>query len=101
MSPTGMTKYNIPLSLFINARQTGNHKEVHNFSGGVHMTKKKRKNKELSRNDLLKIEIAREIGIWDQVEQSGWDSLSNALCGKVGGMMSKRLKEERKSPKAE
>lgn len=61
--------------------------------------KKKNEKKVLSKNDLLKMEIAREIGIWDQVEQVGWDSLSNAVCGKVGGMMSKRLQEEKKTEK--
>lgn len=60
------------------------------------MKKKEKKNKVFTKNDLLKMEIAREMGIWEQVEQEGWESLSNATCGKVGGMMSKRLKEENK-----
>jgi hypothetical protein len=62
--------------------------------------KKKKKNKVLTEKDLLKMEIAREMGIWDQVEKEGWDSLSNAVCGKVGGMMSKRLKEQNKAQQA-
>ncbi|MDD2510352.1 MAG: small, acid-soluble spore protein, alpha/beta type [Syntrophomonas sp.] len=47
----------------------------------------------MSEKDLLKIEIAKELGIWEQVEKEGWDSLSNATCGRVGGLMSKRLRE--------
>ncbi|HEX3010858.1 MAG TPA: small, acid-soluble spore protein, alpha/beta type [Syntrophomonadaceae bacterium] len=59
--------------------------------------KKKKKDQVLTKKDLLKMEIAREMGIWEQVEQEGWESLSNAVCGKVGGIMSKRLKEENRS----
>ncbi len=39
------------------------------------------------------MEIAKELGIWEQVEKEGWKSLSNAACGRVGGIMRKRLKE--------
>lgn len=53
----------------------------------------KKKPKVLTEKDLLKIEIARELGIWDRVEKDGWGSLSNAECGRVGGIMRKRLKE--------
>ncbi|MGI6468020.1 MAG: small, acid-soluble spore protein, alpha/beta type [Syntrophomonadaceae bacterium] len=38
------------------------------------------------------MEIAKELGIWEQVQNEGWESLSNAVCGKVGGLMSKRLR---------
>lgn len=61
------------------------------------MKKKKKPNKVLTEKDLLKMEIARELGIWEQVEKEGWDSLSNAMCGKVGGLMSKRLREQKKT----
>jgi len=55
--------------------------------------KKKKKSKPLDERDMLKLEIARELGILEQVENEGWDSLSNAICGKVGGLMSKRLRQ--------
>ena len=55
--------------------------------------KNKKKAKPLSERDKLKLEIARELGILEQVENEGWDSLSNAMCGKVGGLMSKRLRQ--------
>lgn len=57
---------------------------------------KAKKKKELTQKDLLKIEIAKELGIWEQVEKEGWESLSNEACGRVGGIMSKRLREQRK-----
>ena len=55
--------------------------------------KKKKKVKPLDEREKLKLEIARELGILEQVEKEGWDSLSNAMCGKVGGLMSKRLRQ--------
>jgi hypothetical protein len=60
--------------------------------------KRKRKKSELNEKDLLKMEIAKELGIWEQVKNEGWDSLSNAVCGRVGGIMSKRLKERAEMP---
>jgi hypothetical protein len=55
--------------------------------------KNKKKAKPLDEREKLKLEIARELGILEQVENEGWDSLSNAMCGKVGGLMSKRLRQ--------
>ena len=55
--------------------------------------KKKKKVKPLDEREKLKLEIARELGILEQVEKEGWDSLSNAMCGKVGGLMSKRMRQ--------
>ncbi len=57
--------------------------------------KKKKKQKPLTEKDLMKIEIARELGIWDQIEKHGWESMSNAACGRIGGIMSRRLKEKK------
>ena len=59
------------------------------------MAKKKKKIE--TEMDRLKMEIAWELGLGEQIEQYGWESLSNAACGRVGGIMSKRLKEQRKS----
>jgi len=41
------------------------------------------------------MEIAKELGIWEQVESDGWESLTNAACGRVGGIMRKRLQDQR------
>ncbi|MGS0763596.1 small, acid-soluble spore protein, alpha/beta type [Syntrophomonas curvata] len=59
------------------------------------MPAKKKENKPLSARDRMKLEIAQELGILEQVERDGWESLSNAVCGKVGGIMSKRLRERK------
>jgi len=55
---------------------------------------KKKKKKVLTEKDLLKMEIAKELGLWEQIEREGWHSLSNAACGKIGGLMSKHLKNK-------
>lgn len=59
------------------------------------MKNKNKKKKPLTEKDLMKMEIARELGIWEQIEEHGWESLSNAACGRIGGIMSKRLKERK------
>lgn len=59
------------------------------------MAKKKKKIE--TEMDRLKMEIAWELGLGEQIERDGWESLSNAACGRVGGIMSKRLKEQRNS----
>ena len=61
------------------------------------MKNKSKKQQPLTEKDLMKMEIARELGIWEQIEQHGWESLSNAACGRIGGIMSKRLKEKKQA----
>lgn len=58
-----------------------------------------KKKKPLTEYDLLKMEIAKELGLWEQIEKEGWESLSNAACGRVGGIMSKRMREKRQQLK--
>ena len=53
------------------------------------------KSRKDSENDLienLKMEIAAELGIIEQVNDKGWASLSPRLSGKIGGIISQRLK---------
>ncbi|WP_025205820.1 small, acid-soluble spore protein, alpha/beta type [Dehalobacter restrictus] len=40
----------------------------------------------------MKMEIASELGIIQQVQNEGWDSLSPRISGKIGGKLSQRLK---------
>ncbi len=63
------------------------------------MKKKNRQAKKvLTERDLLKIEIAQELGLWEKIQQDGWESLTNADCGRVGGIMRKKLKQQRSQP---
>jgi len=59
--------------------------------------KKARPNQPLSERDILKMEIAKEMGIWEQVQKDGWQSLSNADCGRVGGIMKKTLQARKQA----
>lgn len=38
-----------------------------------------------------KAEVARELGLWDKVQQSGWASLTASESGRLGGVLSGRF----------
>lgn len=60
------------------------------------MKKKRKKVKQvLTERDILKMETAQELGLWEQIERDGWESLTNADCGRVGGIMRKKLRDKR------
>lgn len=54
---------------------------------------RKKKPKELTPDDLMKLEIAQELGLMDKVEQYGWKSLTAKESGRIGGLMTKRKRE--------
>jgi len=41
-------------------------------------------------DEALKLEIAEELGLKDQVMEMGWRSLSSKESGRIGGLMTKR-----------
>ena len=43
--------------------------------------------------DMLKFEIATELGLADKVISGGWRSLTSKESGRIGGMMTKRRRE--------
>ncbi len=43
--------------------------------------------------ELLKFEIARELGLDEKVLEGGWRSLTAKESGRIGGLMTKRKKE--------
>jgi len=49
-----------------------------------------KKEKVLTDNDLLKYEIAEELGLLEKVRKFGWKSLSAKESGRIGGLMNKR-----------
>jgi hypothetical protein len=38
----------------------------------------------------LKIEVARDLGLWEKVQEVGWGGLTAAESGRVGGVMTRR-----------
>ena len=45
-------------------------------------------------NEQLKYEIAEELGLLDKVKDGGWKSLTSKETGRIGGIMTKRLKNK-------
>lgn len=60
----------------------------------------KRKEKKIDLNNIkpeeqLKYEIAGELGYLDKVMSTGWKSLTAKESGRIGGLMTKRRREEK------
>jgi hypothetical protein len=60
-------------------------------AGTVETTSKRRK--EPTPLDLLKMEIADELGLSARVASEGWGMLTAVETGRLGGILNKRLKE--------
>jgi hypothetical protein len=52
-----------------------------------------KKVKEPTALDLLKLEIATELGLADKVATAGWAELTAVETGRVGGILNRKLKE--------
>ena len=50
---------------------------------------------ELTLDEKLKYEIAEELGLLDRVMADGWRSLSSKETGRIGGLMTKKRKEQK------
>lgn len=57
------------------------------------MTKKK----VLKPEDIMKYEIAEELGLLDKVKEQGWKSLTSKESGKIGGLIAKRKRNNTKN----
>jgi hypothetical protein len=42
--------------------------------------------------DMIKYEIAKELGLFDQVLRDGWGSLSAKETGRIGSIMTRKRK---------
>ena len=61
------------------------------------MSRKKEKKIDLEHlepNEKVKYEIAEELGLLDRVLQDGWKSLSAKETGKIGGIMTKKMRKK-------
>ena len=52
--------------------------------------------KNLTPKDKMKYEIAEELGLLDRVKKDGWKSLSATETGRIGGIMTRRMREAEK-----
>ena len=60
---------------------------------------KEKKPKTPTPNDIMKYEIAEELGLTEKVNTTGWKSLTAKESGKIGGLMTKRKKESQSEGK--
>jgi small acid-soluble spore protein F (minor alpha/beta-type SASP) len=56
---------------------------------------KMKKNKPLTADDIMKYEIAEELGLMEKVNESGWKSLTARESGKIGGLMTKKKRDSK------
>ncbi len=49
---------------------------------------------ELTQEEMIKYEIAEELGLLDRVLADGWRSLSSKETGRIGGLLARRKREE-------
>ena len=65
------------------------------------MAKKKKEEpldfENMTPEELLKYEIADEIGLGDKILKGGWKSLTSKESGRSGGLMTKRKREALKN----
>lgn len=52
-----------------------------------------KKKKVVTPKEELKLEIASELGLLEKVNRDGWESLTLAECGRIGGILARRMKE--------
>lgn len=55
----------------------------------------------LPREEQLKWEIADEIGVFDKVVDSGWRSLTAKESGRIGGILSRKRRQQKNVSKTE
>lgn len=61
------------------------------------MSKKKKIDfQTMSREERMKYEVAEELGLLDRVLEDGWRTLSAKETGRIGGLVTKRKREEQK-----
>ena len=61
------------------------------------MAKKKEKKIDLNHlepEEKLKYEVAEELGLLDRVLSQGWKSLTSKETGRIGGLVTKKKKQE-------
>ncbi|MCL2361337.1 MAG: alpha/beta-type small acid-soluble spore protein [Defluviitaleaceae bacterium] len=46
-------------------------------------------------NDIMKYEIAEELGLLDKVKSTGWKSLTAKESGRLGGILARRKRQAR------
>lgn len=52
-----------------------------------------RKIKKITKEELMKLEVANELGLLDKIKYGGWGALNAKESGKIGGIITQRIKK--------
>ncbi|WP_419725717.1 small, acid-soluble spore protein, alpha/beta type [Terrisporobacter petrolearius] len=63
--------------------------------------KNEKKIKPLTQDDIMKYEIAGELGLLDKVDEKGWAGLTAKEAGRIGGILTSRKKQLKKKAEEE
>ena len=63
--------------------------------------KNEKKVKPLTQDDIMKYEIAEELGLLDKVDTAGWAGLTAKEAGRIGGILTSRKKQQKKKAEEE
>lgn len=55
--------------------------------------------KKLTERDLLKLEVAEQLGLGDKLREHGWSGLTASESGKIGGYLTKRKADNERKDK--
>ena len=55
---------------------------------------------DLTPDEKVKYEIAEELGLLDRVMQDGWKALTSKETGRIGGLITKKKRENEKNDKS-
>lgn len=58
-------------------------------------TRKNKKKKIETQDDILKYEIAGELGLLDKIDEVGWAGLTAKESGRIGGIMTSRKRKNK------
>jgi len=58
------------------------------------MKQKKLRVRRIDSLEPLKMEIAAELGLLEQIHRNGWHSLSAKEAGRIGGLMTQRRRKD-------
>ncbi|MTI81336.1 MAG: small, acid-soluble spore protein, alpha/beta type [Firmicutes bacterium] len=53
----------------------------------------KKQKKKPTKEDLLRFEVAEELGLADKIRQGGWGALNAKEAGRIGGIITQRIRK--------
>ena len=68
-------------------------KNINGMKKKINQNVRKARDKRSDLIEDLKMEIASELGLIEQVKNEGWQSLSPKTSGQIGGKLSQRLRK--------